>query len=196
MTDRVGQVLREKRIGPGLASLWLLIAVSSFVFIEPAPYDIIAVVLCVTFFTLGLKVPSRLGLPLLLMALFVVANILSILFAKPSLEQPAAYLAFYAGLTVYLIVTWVFFTSLVAANPRRVPELIWSGYLVAAIIAVALGLAGYFRLVPATDLLMEHGRARSTFKDPNVFASFLIPVALYLLAAMGTPGWGKRLIRI
>lgn len=195
MANRADDFFVPITMSPALAGLWLLLAVSSLVFIEPAPYDLIAVTLCVVLFALGLKVPVRLGLPLLLMAVFIVANILSTLFAEPSVEQPTGYLIFYMALTVYLIVTWVFFASIVAADPRRVIAIIWSGYLVAAVIAVILALAGYFRWVPQSDLFLHHGRARGPFKDPNVFAPFLIPVALYLLAGMTSGGWAKRMIR-
>ena len=41
-------------------------------------------------------------------------------------------------------------------------------------------LIGYFSLVPGTyDLFTEFGRARGTFKDPNVLGAFLVPALLY-----------------
>ena len=41
--------------------LWLMLAVSSIVFIEPAPFDILAAGLCIFFVALGLRMPRNLG---------------------------------------------------------------------------------------------------------------------------------------
>jgi hypothetical protein len=56
------------------------------------------------------------------------------------------------------------------------------GYLVGAVIAALAAIAGYFNLVPGgADLLTYAGRARGTFKDPNVLGAFLIFPAIYSL---------------
>jgi hypothetical protein len=47
--------------------------------------------------------------------------------------------------------------------------------MVAAVIAALAGILGYFRLFPSAEgILLEFGRARATFKDPNVFGAFMI----------------------
>ena len=51
---------------------------------------------------------------------------------------------------------------------------------IAALVAGVAALVGYFGLVPGTyDLFTEFGRARGTFKDPNVLGAFLVPALLY-----------------
>lgn len=165
-------------------SLWLLMCFSSIVFIEPAPFDLMAAGMIATFFAFGLRVPVGLGWPVLLVSLFILSNLISIVFASPNVAQPLPYMTFYAALTVYLIVLWLFFTSIIAVDPEKTLRILWSGYMVAAVIAVILGLAGYFRLVPNPELFLKMGRAKGAFKDANVFGPFLIPVALYLLADM------------
>ncbi len=60
-----------------------------------------------------------------------------------------------------------------------------SAYMVSALIAAIAGLIGYFNLLPgAFDFLTEYGRARGTFKDPNVLGAFLVPALLYGFNAM------------
>ena len=54
------------------------------------------------------------------------------------------------------------------------------------------GIAGYFNLVPGgRDLLSLYGRARGTFKDPNVLGAFLILPALFVLQSVVSDRLGK-----
>jgi O-antigen ligase len=49
-------------------------------------------------------------------------------------------------------------------------------YVVGCLIAAAAAFAGYFQLIPsATELFTNYGRARGTFKDPNVLGAALAP---------------------
>lgn len=161
--------------------LWGLMAVSSIVMIEPAPFDLIAVAIIVLLFAVGLKVPAALGLPALLMSVFVVANVVSIIFAAPGAAQSLPGMVFYAALTIYLVVLWLVLTSVIAMDPGHIMKALWGGYVAAAVIAVTLAMAGYFRVVPGYEELMMMGRAKAAFKDANVYGAFLIPVAFYLL---------------
>lgn len=179
-----------------LAMVWLAIASSSIVLVEPAPYDVLIVGLCAICFGAGLRVPSGLELPLLLMCLFIIANIVSIIFAAPSEEQPLEHLLFFSGVSIYLFLTWVFFTSLIYTDPKRVLGIIWNGYVIAAIIAVIFGLIGYFKLVPNYELFLKLGRAKGVFKDPNVFGPFLIPVALYMMIGFDKKRMGNAIVRV
>jgi len=62
-----------------------------------------------------------------------------------------------------------------------------SAYIFSAVIAAIVGMIGYFHGFPgAEDLLAPGGRARGLFKDPNVYAPFLIWPALVLLQRMLT----------
>jgi len=165
-----------------VGTLWLLMASSGIVNIEPAPFDLLAAGLCILYFLIGLKVPRNLQAPIMMLAMLLLANAASIILA-PSVSAPSASeMLVYAGLTVYLIVIWLVLSSVVAADTVHVMRTLWNGWLVAAVLAVILGLAGYFKLVPGHDAFLMAGRAKALFKDANVYAPFLIPVALYLLA--------------
>ena len=84
------------------------------------------------------------------------------------------------SITLYLAFTSVVMAGFVAQSPSKRVKLIMSAYMVAALVAGVAALVGYFGLVPGTyDLFTEFGRARGTFKDPNVLGAFLVPALLY-----------------
>jgi hypothetical protein len=59
-------------------------------------------------------------------------------------------------------------------------------------IAALAALGGYFNLVPGGhDLLTLYGRARGTFKDPNVLGAFLVLPALLCLQSIVSDKFGK-----
>ena len=159
--------------------VWALMVLSSVVFIEPAPYDILSVLLFAVFFSLGLRIPAGIGPALLLLGLFLLANVVASIFSKNPVDSFV-----YMAITAFLLITWLFFTSIIYENPKQVMRIIWSGYLVAALLTVVLGLLGYFKLIPYSELFLHGGRVSSTFKDPNVFGPFLVPVVLYLSAKL------------
>ena len=126
-------------------------AVSSIVFVEPAPFDLLAALLVVVLFANGLRVPAGLGLPAFFAGIFIVANIASIVVAEPNSAQPLGYLVFYFAQTVYMFVLWAVFAALTVADRDRVMRIVWYGWCIAAVFAVTLALAAYFRLVPGYE---------------------------------------------
>ena len=162
----------------------VLLAVSGFVVFEPAPYDLIAMAMFVFVYTCGLRVPAELGAPLLLWGLLVIATFVSILASGapgwPALRE----MAVFALTTVYLVAVWLLVANITFVRPQATLNAVWIGYQIAAFVAVAAAVAGFFQLVPGHEFFTLHGRARGTFKDPNVFAPFLVPVAVYLTHRM------------
>ena len=118
----------QPKVGLRLALVWLLVASGSVVYFEPAPYDVLAMLLVFGFVVLGkLRIPTRLAAPLFFLGIFLFANFLS---AAISTDPPRT--IWYLSVTTYLMITWVFFTCLVYENPERVLGVIWKGYFVAA----------------------------------------------------------------
>ncbi len=161
--------------------LTILLATSSIVLIEPAPYDVIAMGLFVTMYALGLRIPGGLGVPLIFWTLLLFGNLVSIMAAAPESGASIPEMTTYVGTTAYLIATWLLIANLTFLSPGPVLKAIWTGYLIAVFIAVLAALAGYFNLIPGADQFTLYGRGRGTFKDPNVYGPFLIPAVIYLM---------------
>jgi O-antigen ligase len=176
--------------------LWLLLALSSYVRIEPAPYDVLGSGLFVLFFILGLGIPRGIGAPTFCLFIFMLANIIAGMCAPDPVHTLRSMF-----IRLYMILSWFFFTCLIYENPQRVYGIIWNGYIFAAIICTlvaSLIYAGIIALPPAAghfsyEVLHERQRAQGLFKDPNVFGPYLVPVALYTLARM-IDGSGLRLL--
>ncbi len=168
---------RSPFMGLSVFALWLVMAASSLVFIEPAPFDIAALGLALGAFVLGLRIPRQ-AAPM--MALLVLTLALGYIGAMNASAPGEA--AVHIAKTTYLAITAILLASLFAIDPERYGKAFINGYIIAAIIAVVVALAGIFNLLDgAYDFATNFGRARGTFKDPNVFAPFLIVPALYLM---------------
>ncbi len=168
--------------------LGLLMATSSIVFIEPAPYDLLLLGLLCLFFATGLRIPREIRIPVLLVGAFALSNVVAAAVAHQPMETIRS-----LGIRTYMVVAWIFFACVVASEPRRVFPALWMGYLVAAVIATVFGIAEYFGYIDSVQ--WEGGlRAKGPFKDPNVFGPFLVPAAIYCLSRLKTPGARGRII--
>jgi hypothetical protein len=86
------------------------------------------------------------------------------------------------AITFYLSVSSVMLAAFIQANPKRHMALIMNGYVLAAVVATVAALIGYFDLLPPlTNTFTLYGRARGTFKDPNVYGAFVVPALVYAL---------------
>lgn len=166
----------------------LAVGSSFYVVVEPAPTDILFLLLfVVVLFKRGIRFPRDLnplvGLGLLL---FVAGSALSLLWAQ-EMEEAALYLS----VTFYLVVSWYILVTLLATYGPPMADLILRAFLVAATIVALIGLIGHFSTVLQDYLALQspYGeRARGTFKDPNVYAPFLCAALLVVLNRMVTRG--------
>ncbi len=164
----------------GYVMLWITLAISSVVLIEPAPCDILAVGLLPLLFVFGLRVPPRMTLPFVCIGTYVAGYGISGFFAA-SFADAVPYLM----VTAYLSLTFLVFTCILYHRPMQSLQVIMSGYLIAALVASFVGIVTYFGWVPhSTDYLGFGTRAKGLFKDPNVYGPYLIPPAMYLIATM------------
>lgn len=70
----------------------------------------------------------------------------------------------------------------IADDPEPRFELVMWCCLAASLIATGAAIAGYFSLLPGSyDLFTNYGRARGTFKDPNVYGAMLVPALAFVL---------------
>jgi O-Antigen ligase len=150
-------------------SIWLMLAVSFVVFVEPAPVDLVFAFVLI-FFARS-RHSSAIGiLPMLLLLLiYNVSGFLSFLQAP---QQPKAMT--FVVTSTYMAVTAVVFALYVSANPIRHFRVISVGWIVGALFASIWGLIDFFQLPSPFALQVLEGRATGLFKDPNVFSTYLI----------------------
>ena len=159
-----------------LGSLWLIGASSGFVMIEPAPYEFFIVLSLVVFAATGLTL--RVGhLPLMFLLIFYNIGFATSLVPVVTLEGTAIWTA----VSCFLSLTTFFFAVALAEDTVRRTDALLSGYIFSAVITSVIAVLAYFKLIPGWEMFIGALRARATFKDPNVFAPFLILPALIIL---------------
>ncbi len=158
-----------------LATLWCIMALSGFVMIEPAPFDLAISAALVLALLFGMAIPRALAPLVVLHVLFILFSMLS---AAQAVEMSEA--VFHLTVTAYLSGAGVFLGCMVYRYPHRALPVIMNGWTLAAAVAALAAIAGYFQLFAGADeLFTVFGRAKGPFKDPNVLAPFLIPPTLY-----------------
>lgn len=160
------------------AILALAMLSSATVFSEPAPVDVLMmgfiVALCLLGGgRLGVVTTANLVMWLTLVALAFVATAFSPDFSEAVKHQ---------AVTLFLALGAVAMAAFVAQDPAPRARLILNCYVAAIAMACLLGYLGYFKLLPgAYDLFTSYGRARGSFKDPNVFGAAVCPAIIYLV---------------
>lgn len=154
---------------------WLLMFVSGFVLIEPSPFELLG--LCLLGFAIvsGLNFPKGLGTIASIYGLYLVFSLPGSLLAPDSSAtfKPLFIRTFLGLIMLYL-------ASLIFANPKRNFSVLMNGYVLGCVIVCAMGILAYFQVMPSADTFLMHSRVKSTFKDPNVFGPYLVPVMVYL----------------
>jgi hypothetical protein len=159
-----------------LSLVWLCFALSGIVFAEPAPVDLILILLIGLLPLAGLAEMNRTLLIYLMLWLLVVAG--GCLGAMDSFDLAVG--SKQVAITFYLSLSSVILAGFIEANPARHMALIMNGYVMASVVATLAALIGYFDLVPPlTNTFTLYGRARGTFKDPNVYGAFVVPALVY-----------------
>ncbi len=170
-------------ISTGAIALGILL--SGFVIREPAPYELYMVGLVAVWALFGLRI-SRTVAPLLV--LLVTFNIGGMLAMSQMADIGSTPL--YLAVSLFLAFTAVFFAAVVEAQPGLL-KVIFNAYVIAAVGTSALGVLGYFGLVPGAEMFTKYGRAAGAFQDPNVFGPFLTLPGIYLLHRLMTGSVAK-----
>jgi hypothetical protein len=159
-----------------LGALWIVGVSSGFVMIEPAPYEFLMALTMIIFAATG--VSMRVGhVPLMWLLILCNVGFATSLIPVIMLDNTAKWTA----ISCFLSMTTLFFAiSLVEDTERRL-NILLNGYIVSAIITSSIGIFAFFQLFPGWEMFIGALRARSTFKDPNVFAPFLILPGLLIL---------------
>jgi O-antigen ligase len=154
--------------------LFMMIS-SSFVLVEPSPYDfLMLMIVCYGLFFFLVSFPQKVFIPLIVMLFFLILQFFSLLFANDTQGSLV-----YFAITTYLMVSWFVLVGIGQRLKTFLLQVVMNGYLISAVLSAAIGILAYFRLIPYSELFLMFGRAKAFFKDPNVFGPFLIMPALY-----------------
>ena len=95
----------------------------------------------------------------------------------------------------YMAVTAIFLSFYVVDDTERRFAIFKNGYIIGAVTASVIGLAGYFDFGGSGAYLSPIQRAQGTFKDPNVLATYIILPAVLMTqdVMLGTRKW--RMLR-
>jgi len=155
-------------------------ALAGVALVEPAPADLVFLVVIAVVLTTGRFRTSVPPVAVAALGAFIALNFLS---AIEVVDGGAA--ALYLGITVYLTIFAFWLSGFVTS--RRRARIVAGGYLGAAVASAALGAAALLMPLPGSELLVSGSRAQALFQDPNVLGAFLVPVALILVEDLLTP---------
>lgn len=171
--------LRRTGVSESLARFVLGVFVfsGSFVLFEPSPYEVMFIPALLTAMLAGIVVRPAILPLVVLMLLFQIGGVLALFqaFDAPKTKM-------YVLISLFMGANAIFFALVLSRYPLERFSAIKRGYILSAVLAALLGIAGYFGVM--SDTLTLYGRAKGLFKDPNVFAPFLILPMVLLLQDM------------
>ncbi len=176
------RLIRYETIVSGAVFVFLFSGAISL--IEPSPYDFMALLAIPLWFLGGVRLHRSLIFGL---ALWTIYNVIGFISLMPYWAEDDTRL--YQFQTLYLYVTVVFFTIYFSERTTDRLETALRGYTAGALLAAIVGLAGYLDIAGIGQYAtMYEGRVSGTFKDPNVFGSYLVLSAVYIAQSliMGT----------
>lgn len=152
-----------------LTTLWVVGFSSAFVRFEPAPYDAFIALAAFVFAVMGLKLrPGHIPLVLLMIGTSIAYGIgvLRVLDKEDTLK--------WSIVSTFLALSSIFFALVLTEDTERRLNVLIAGYIASATIAAVIAVTSWFHVLPASDFFLWVGRARGTFKDPNVYGPFMV----------------------
>jgi O-antigen ligase len=168
------------------AMLWLFIASGCLVFIEPSPYEMLFPMLVLVFLPSGLR-PTGAAAPLV--AFLLLYNLGGVASLVPFLGDVVG--ERFVAISFFMALNAVFFAALLAEDTLRRMRIIRSAWIMAALFASVPAILGYFDVGGMAAHFAPVGRAQGTFKDPNVYATFLTAPLVFLVQSLMT-GTARR----
>ena len=159
-----------------LSTLWLVGATGGFVMVEPAPYEFLVMLAALVFFATGLALRTG-HMPLALLLILYNIGFATSLTPVITLDDTVKWTA----VSCFLSMTTFCFAAVVVDDTARRADILLRGYIFSAVITSIIAVLAYFKLFPGWETFIFALRARSTFKDPNVFGPFLILPALIVI---------------
>lgn len=164
------------------------IAISPVVFSEPAPVDLLLMGAVIALPLLYQTRPGLIATTVLVLMLVNVALALIIAPASADMGNDVKH----QFITLYLMLAGFVIAGYVSIDPVQRADRVMVVYAFASTVAAALALIGFFRLIPGTEELFTlFGRARGTFKDPNVLGAAIAPAFVWLLWSVTSAPFAK-----
>lgn len=149
--------------------VWLMFASSFYVAVEPAPSDFLFLLVLACFFSSGLAISASVVPLVVFLLLYNLGGFLS--FLQEVGDEKAR---MFVITSFYMAFSAIFLAFYVAYDPLRRMATIKNALVIAAVVASLLGILGYFDVAGLGGTFSQSMRAASTFKDSNVFATYLI----------------------
>jgi len=165
-----------------LVVLYVAVLASSVAVIEPSPHDGLMGVLAVACVIAGVRFHRKLTLLFILLLIWNVSGLMSLLNVVGEEKTTT-----FAITSLYLAVAALIWACLFAENTMMRLAVLRNAYILTATIGALAGISGYLRAFPhAFEMFAHDGRALGMFKDPNVYAPFLIWPTLIIVERMLT----------
>jgi hypothetical protein len=172
----------------------LIFITSFFVKVEPALTDYLAVLAIILFFSSGLHFSRYLAPGMLFLILFLVSSVIATIpISKPVMFADDSPYGYPIGLMLTAS-SAVFLSGYISADPMRRFRQVERAYWIGATIGALLGLLIYLKVEPFYTGIQSIGdnrlgdfqfRIRGAYKDPNVYATWLVfPVVSMVQAFM------------
>jgi O-antigen ligase len=163
-------------------AIWATVFSGGFVLWEPSPFELVCALVIPAFFLAGLPLRRSAGWLLVLVLVWSAGGFLSITQVSPDLVGKSIT---YIAISLFLGIVAVWFAAIVADDPARI-RIVEQAMIASGIVVSLVGILAYFRAIPGAEQFLLYGRARATFKDPNVFGPFLVLPCLFLARRLMT----------
>jgi hypothetical protein len=150
-------------------------------YIEPSPYDFVSLIAMPMFFLSGFRIHS---VQVFIMALWIIFLICGFIALLPYWDESETLI--YQFQSLYLVLTVLCFTLYFGEHSVHRADLCMKGYTLGAFVCATVSVLAYFNIVHVgtAPFIVEGGRVAGTFKDPNVFGSYLIPGIVFLFQGL------------
>jgi len=173
-----------------LGLVWLAVALGVVAMFEPSPGDIGISALALAGLLWGkIQWQRALALPLILLALFVFSNLISLCYAF-DVNSGATYFV----ITLFMVVSWLFLVGVLGKHQERGLRTVMSAFSIAGAVSSLLAILAYFQIVALGESLLFFDRVKGFFKDPNVFGPYLVIVSAYALLRLQSASFGRKII--
>jgi hypothetical protein len=155
---------------------FIFVLCGAVAFIEPSPYDVAALVCIPLWFVCGFRMHWSFWPFAIMLLLYTFAGFLAL---QPYWHETGPSMFMFQ--TLYLVITSLFFALFFGERTTQRAELCLKAFTASNVVAAVAAIIGFIDIAGLSSIFMLNSRAQGTFKDPNVFGSFVITGALYCI---------------